>query len=78
MSTRRDLILQRRRIQQIRRDAVPLPKRIRAKLRRRLKKHFGLNRRQMGAIGAGHLVVPKYAITRDAYFEQERFRRLGG
>ncbi len=34
----------------------------RAKRRRRLKRLFGLGRRQMGAIGAGHLEMP------DGYF----------
>jgi len=36
-----------------------LSKRQRAKLRGRLKRRFGLNRRQIGAIGAGHLEEPE-------------------
>ena len=36
----------------------PIPKRERAKIRRRLKNRFGLTRRDIGAIGAGHMNPP--------------------
>ncbi len=35
-----------------------LPKRERAKRRRRIKRRFNLTRRESGAIGAGHLEAP--------------------
>ena len=38
--------------------AQPIPKRVRAKIHRALKREFGLTRRHMGAIGAGHMVPP--------------------
>lgn len=40
-----------------------IPKRERAKRRRTIKRHFGLNRRQVGAIGEGHMAPP------DGYIE---------
>ena len=48
----------------------------RAKLRGRLKRRFGLNRRQVGAIGAGHLEEPKdYQAVFQGVLEFIRFRR---
>ncbi len=40
------------------RSAHPVPKRHRAKIMRRIKRHYNLTRRDMGAIGAGHQVAP--------------------
>ncbi len=48
----------------------------RAKLRGRLKRRFGLNRRQVGAIGAGHLEEPiEYGIVLLGVLELIRSRR---
>ena len=54
-----------------------LPKRTRAKIRSRLKRRFGLNRRQLGAIGAGHREAPPgYTAAVAGALELARFRRL--
>ncbi len=53
------------------------PKRTRAKIRRRFKRHFRLNRRQLGAIGAGHREAPPgYTAALAGALELARFRRL--
>jgi hypothetical protein len=53
-----------------------LSKRQRAKLRGRIKRHFRLNRRQIGAIGAGHLEAPnEYRAVLLGVLELIRFRR---
>lgn len=76
MSTSDDLV--RKRIRRVRLDAIPIPKRVRGKIRGRVKRRFGLNRRMIGAIGAGHLKFDEYSHGVDAALELERFRRLGG
>ncbi len=49
----------------------------RGKLRGRLKRHFGLNRRQVGAIGAGHLGEPaEYEAVFRGVLELIRSRRV--
>ena len=48
----------------------------RSKLRGRLKRRFGLNRRQVGGIGAGHLEEPEgYRAVLLGVLEFIRFRR---
>ncbi len=48
----------------------------RSKLRGRLKRRFGLNRRQVGAIGAGHLEEPEgYDVVFLGVLELIRLRR---
>ena len=52
-----------RRVRRLKGDPRPkrkaaVSKRDRAKAWRKVKRHFGLNRRQMGAIGAGHMAAP--------------------
>ncbi len=57
--------------------APRVPKRTRAKIRSRFKRHFRLNRRQMGAIGAGHREAPPgYTAALAGALELARFRRL--
>lgn len=54
-----------------------MPKRTRAKIRSRFKRHFRLNRRQLGAIGAGHRKAPRgYTAALAGALELARFRRL--
>ena len=40
------------------RQVHPIPKRTRARFKRQLKREHGLTRRDMGAIGAGHMEKP--------------------
>ena len=54
-----------------------VPKRTRAKIRGRLKRRFGLNRRQLGAIGAGHREAPPgYTAAVAGALELARSRML--
>ncbi len=77
--TRRQLLQdQAKRIRLIRAQATEVPKRVRGKLRGRVKRRFGLNRRMIGAIGAGHLKFDEYSDGVALQLERERFRRLGG
>ncbi len=58
------------------RQRSTIPKRTRAKIRRRLKRRFELNRRDAGMIGAGDLEAPAgYAVALRAEVELARFRR---
>ena len=86
--TRRELLQdQAKRIRLIRAQATEVPRRVRGKIRGRVKRRFGLNRRMIGAIGAGHLkafvhsevdlAATEYTNAVDAALELERFRRLG-
>jgi hypothetical protein len=50
------VLAQHQRVKSKKRDRIP--KRVRAKNKRWVKKQFGLTRRQMGAIGAGHMTAP--------------------
>ncbi len=54
-----------------------VPKRTRARIPRLFKRHFRLNRRQLGAIGAGHLKAPPgYRAALAGALELARLRRL--
>ena len=54
-----------------------VPKRTRAKIRSRFKRHYRLTRREIGAIGAGHLEAPEgYLINLAGALELARFRKL--
>ena len=54
-----------------------VPKRTRAKIRRLFKRHYRLNRRQLGAIGANHIQPPPgYKAALAGAIEMARFRRL--
>ena len=76
--TRRQLLQdQAKRIRLIRSQATPIPKRVRAKIRRRAKKRFNLPRRIQGAIGAGHFEADRALEAVAFEMERERFRRLG-
>ena len=57
--------------------ARTVPKRARGKIRRRFKRQYRLNRRQLGAIGAGHREAPPgYTAALAGALELARFRRL--
>lgn len=74
--TRAALLAQQQRIQKVRLQATPLPKRVRAKIRRQAKRRFNLPRRIQGAIGAGHFEADRFRDAVAAEMEHERFRRL--
>lgn len=68
----------------LRLSGTRIPKRERAKLRRRLNRKYGLNRRTLGAIGAGHAEAPEgytaeldlgIRALRTIYFIAEQRRR---
>lgn len=69
--------LHRKSKQAVSRKAPRIPKRTRAKIRRLFKRHYGLDRRQLGAIGANHLQPPPgYKAALGGAIELARFRRL--
>lgn len=58
--------------------APRVPKRTRGKIRRLFKRLFGLNRRQLGAIGAGHREAPRgYPAALAEALELARSREAG-
>ncbi len=56
--------------------AIILSKRERAKARRLAKRALRLRRRELGAIGAGHLDGDEYKFALAFYFDVARLRRL--
>ena len=55
-----------RKTQVWKKQKAEVPKRIRAKLKRAWKRAHGLTRRDMGAIGAGHLTVEEAVARRQS------------